>query len=365
MHASDRDSFDPVDYLQYLRARWKIPAGTVALAILVAVAICLLLTKQYTATATLVIEPQGIDPRAAIAVSPIYLESLKSYESFAASDSVFVKTVEKFHLQRDGGSIESLKRRVLRVEKLKDTKLLEIAVTLPDPKQAQAMVQYLAEETVALDTTLARSGDKELLEDTEQKLETAQKRLENVRAQSEAVASAGSESVLESDAQALAGLKRRIEADRIDANSMVAESSARGDEGSAAEARARLATLDSGLAGLQRDLVAKSTAVAALRERRQHVNAELHSAEESLEAALKRAIDTSNVVKLRTGQLHIVDPGIVPQKPSFPNLPLALLSAAILSAGAGLLWLTAQFGFASRAERSSRIGLKVASGGGR
>ncbi len=70
----------------------------VVLAAAVAVVACLVLPKQYTATATLVIEPPGGDPRSATAVSSIYLESLKSYETFASSDSLFAKACEKFHL---------------------------------------------------------------------------------------------------------------------------------------------------------------------------------------------------------------------------------------------------------------------------
>ncbi|HEY7337763.1 MAG TPA: hypothetical protein VH639_22915 [Bryobacteraceae bacterium] len=365
MPAPDRDSFDPVDYLRYLKARWRMPAAAVALAILVSVAICLILPKQYTATATLVIDPPGVDPRAAIALSPVYLESLKAYETFASSDSLFAKAVDKFHLEHDGRPIESIKRRVLRVEKLKDTKLLEIAVTLPDPKQAQAMVQYLAEQTVALDNDIARSGDRELLDDAELKLHAAREQLQQARAQSGTLVSAGSESALENEVQSLAASKGRIEDQRIEANSVVAESVARRDESLAAEARARVATLDSGLAALQKSLDAKSSALASLRERRQRTEDQLANAEDVFETAQKREYDVSNTVKFRTGQLHVVDPGIVPQRSSFPNWPLALLSAAILSAGACLIWLTALFGLASRNPQPSRAGFRVAGGGGR
>jgi uncharacterized protein involved in exopolysaccharide biosynthesis len=365
MPAPDRDVFDPVDYVRYLRARWRVPAAAVVLAILVAAAICLILPKQYTATATLVIDPPGADPRAAIALSPVYLESLKAYETFASSDSLFARAVEKFHLERDGRPIESIKRRVLRVEKLKDTKLLEIAVTLPDSRQAQAMVQYLAEQTVALDNDIARSGDRDLLDDAELKLHTAREQLKQARAQSGTLASAGSESALENEVQSLAASKGRIEDQRIEANSLVAESAARGDEGLAAEARARVATFDSGLAALQKTLDAKSAALSSLRERRQRADDEIANAEEVFETAQKREYDVSNTVKFRTGQLHIIDPGIVPQRPSFPNWLLAILSAAILSAGVSLIWLTAMFGLASRNPQPSRAGFRVAGGGGR
>src|ERR1700733_5815706 len=111
------DSFDPIEYLEYLRKRWRFIAVVVFLAGAVAAALCLLLPKQYTAVATLVIEPPGSDPRSATAVSSIYLESLKSYEAFASSDSLFARACEKFHLLdgKAGPSLESFKRRVLRV----------------------------------------------------------------------------------------------------------------------------------------------------------------------------------------------------------------------------------------------------------
>jgi uncharacterized protein involved in exopolysaccharide biosynthesis len=364
MPGSDRD-FDALDYLAYLRARWRIPAATVALAVVTAAAICWIVPKQYTATATLVIEPPGADPRAAISLSPVYLESLKSYETFAASDSLFAKAVEKFQLDRGGTTFESLKRRVLRVEKLKDTKLLEIAVTLPDPRKAHAMAQYLSEETVALDNNIARSGDRELLEDAELKLGAARERIEKARAALEALSPGGTESALEGEVQSLAAAKGRLEEQRVDASSLVAENTARGEEASVAEARARVAALDDGLAALQKNLEARASALAAFRERRHRVNDELVNAQETFATAQKREYDVYNVVKFRTGQLHIVDPGIVPQKPSFPNLPLAIVAAAILSAGACLIWLTARFGLASRKEQPPRAGLRVAGGGAR
>ena len=125
-------------------------AAACATAVLLSLGISLLLPKRYTATATIVIEPPGgNDVRAATSVSPVYLESLKTYERFAASDSLFARAAEKFGLQRtDPSSIESLKQRVLKVVKLRDTKILEISATLPDPKLAQGFVQYLAKETV-------------------------------------------------------------------------------------------------------------------------------------------------------------------------------------------------------------------------
>jgi len=359
------DSFDPIEYLEFLRKRWHFTAIAVILACAVALACCLLLPKQYTAVATLIIEPPGGDPRSATAVSSIYLESLKSYESFASSDSLFAKACKNFHLL-DGetaGSLESFKRRVLRVDKLKDTKVLNLSVTLPDPVQAQALVQYLAEETVALDRGIARAGDQELLDNSRQQLEAARKELDEDRA--EAASAASSEPVLDNEVQSLEERKASAEAQRIEANMSLAESAARGDQESAAVNRAGVAALAADIAAMQRELEAKSATLAALRARRQRADDRLRSAEDAFERAAKRGDEASASAMFRTEQLRIVDPGIVPQRPSFPNLPLAIVGAILIAGIVCLVWLTLQFGVMRQRGQSVRPGLRVAGSGGR
>ena len=364
-NAVDPDSFDSMEYLEYLRTRWKFSAAAVLIAAAVAVAVCLILPQQYTATATLVIEPPGADPRTATAVSPVYLESLKSYESFADSDSLFVKACEKFGLLKGSSapSVESFKRRVLRVDKLKDTKLLNIAVTLPNPIQAQAMVQFLAEETVALNRSMARAGDSEALGDVQRQVDAAEKQVETSRAEASAAAVAGSEPVLETEAQSLADLKARAEAQRIEANVALADAAARGDQESAATARARLTALTADEAALDKQLQSKSTALSQLRARRQRTDDQLRTAEDVFTAARLRSDGTRDATRFRSEELRIVDPGIVPQRPSFPNLPLTVIAAVAMSIVACLVCLTFQFGFARQREQPVRAGLRVAGGG--
>jgi polysaccharide biosynthesis transport protein len=357
------DSFDPIEYLDYLRQRWRFAAVAVILAGVAAAALCLVLPKQYTAVATLVIEPPGGDPRSATAVSPIYLESLKSYEAFASSDSLFAKACKKFHLLdgENSPSLESFKRRVLRVEKLKDTKVLDLSVTLPDPAQAQAVVQYLAEETVALDRGIARTGDQELLDNARQQLDAARRELDEAR--TEAASAAWSEPVLDTEVQSLEERKAGAEAQRLEANVRLAESSARNDQESSAVNRAGVAALTADIGTIERDLDAKSATLTALRTRRQRMDDRLRTAEDAFERAAKRGDDASASAMFRTEQLRIVDPGIVPQRPSFPNLPLAAVSAVLIAAAVCLVWLTLQFGFMRQREQPARAGLRVASSG--
>src|SRR5215831_16027 len=108
-------SFDAFEYVDYLRHRWRVIAAACGIALLLSAGVSLLLPKRYTATASIVIEPPGgNDVRLSTAVSPVYLESLKTYETFASSDSLFARAVERFHLQAGGlgSSMESLKRQV-------------------------------------------------------------------------------------------------------------------------------------------------------------------------------------------------------------------------------------------------------------
>src|ERR1700691_5125434 len=150
------DSFDVFEYIDFLHARRKFSIVACGCAILAALATGLLLPKRYTATATILIDPPAAgDPRIATAVSTVYLESLKTYELLATSDQLFMRAVGQFHLRdQDESPIESLKRRVLKVDKPRDTRVLQLSVTLPDPRTAQAVAQFIAEGAVAL----SRSG---------------------------------------------------------------------------------------------------------------------------------------------------------------------------------------------------------------
>ena len=56
------------------------------------------------------------------------------------------------------------------------------------------------------------------------------------------------------------------------------------------------------------------------------------------------ANDTAIAAGLRTEQLRIVDPGVVPQQPSFPNIPLFTGAAFLISALLTLVYLSLRFG---------------------
>jgi len=91
--------------------------------------------------------------------------------------------VERFHLSsgENARSIESLKQQVLKVTKVRDTKILEISATLPEPALAQQFVIYVAEETVKLSRGESAVADREVMGEAERQAADAQERLERAQ----------------------------------------------------------------------------------------------------------------------------------------------------------------------------------------
>jgi len=178
------DSFNAFAYLGHLRGRWRLLALAPVAAGVVALSVSLLLPKQYTATARLLILPPGsLEERAPTAMSPVYLESLRTYEHVASSDSLFQKAVEEVGIRDSGNStpLAALKQSVLEVEVPRQTKILEIRVTLPDPEKAQALAAYIASESARINQESNREADQARLEAAEELLAAARDRVEKAR----------------------------------------------------------------------------------------------------------------------------------------------------------------------------------------
>src|SRR5258708_8082790 len=117
--------------LDRLRARWRVIAVTCGVSVGLALGVSLILPKEYTAVSRIVIDPPaGSDPRVSTAVSPIYLESLRSYELFASSDDLFLKAVQRFGLRRDSTASDTLEKTLLEVEEPRNTRIPHIPPTL-------------------------------------------------------------------------------------------------------------------------------------------------------------------------------------------------------------------------------------------
>jgi uncharacterized protein involved in exopolysaccharide biosynthesis len=360
-----RDSFDPFEYLDFLRGKRKFAALVVGMAVVAAVTGSLLMPNRYSSTASIIIEPPpGGDARIATAVSPVYIESLKTYEQFALSDSLFARACAKFGLPEGGGTIESYKRRVLHVAKLKETKVLQIRVTMTDPHRAQALAEYLARETVALSRSLAMEADTELVRPAIEQLSGARQVLEKCRAEAASVASQNDEASLETELGSLADQRTILATALTEAEARVA--AGRGDADDIASFQARAGSLARQQAALNRSMREKGILLAQAKARRQQAESQLRSAQETYDAASRRVSEAESARGAHGEMLRLIDPGIVPQRPSSPDLPLNVVGALLAALLAVLAWTAVAFGIERRhSAPHARSPLRMARGAAR
>jgi capsular polysaccharide biosynthesis protein len=332
-----------------LRARWRVVAVACAVSVSLALGVSLILTKEYTAVSRIVIDPPaGSDPRASMAVSPIYLESLRSYELFASSDDLFLKAVERFGLRRASAPIDRLKKSVLKADLPRNTRILEIHATLPDPKIAHDLALYVAEETVKLNQSASRQGDQELTAEAEKQAEQARARMRNAeQAWSEATTQAPVNELqaeLEGEQELRSALQREL-----------AESQVLFPESDARVERYRLQ-----LESLQRKIAAKHKLLAGRTARMERLTSERATAQAVARVAETRLQEVRSALGFRGERLRIIDPGVVPERPSFPNVPLnvgiALFAAVVLS----LLGIALELSYTTQRAALSRRSIRVA-----
>jgi uncharacterized protein involved in exopolysaccharide biosynthesis len=83
-------------------------------------------------------------------------------------------------------------------------------------------------------------------------------------------------------------------------------------------------------------------------------------AQERADAAARRLQEARAVIGYRGERLKIIDAGIVPERPSFPNISLNVAAAFVLAMTCSLAYLTVAFGFARRTRVPERPQLRVA-----
>ena len=349
------ESFDAFEYVEYLRRRWRVVALACGVAFVVVLTVSLLLPKRYTATASILIETPGSnDVRTATAVSPVYLESLKTYESFAQSDSLFTRAVERFHLQQPGASLEGLKRRILKVSKIRDTKILEISATLNDPKTAQSLAQFIAEETASASHNESLEADKEVMQESERQAVDSQARFE--RAQKAWTAATIGEPIdaLQAEVASTVELQSSVRQQLIQAEADVADYQQQAQSGSQfgreqlQAAKARVDLLNKRLEELGRAIQAKSATVSARIAKRETLQAELKMAQAAYESTATHVRDLKAGAGTHAERLRVIDPGIVPQRPSSPNIFLNVALAVFVALIASIVYLSLAFTFRRR-----------------
>lgn len=343
---------DPLDgrlFIEHLLRRWRLPALTLAVALAASLTLSLVQTRRYTAQVSLVIDPPVTsDPRAAMAVSPIYLESLRTYEHYASSDHLFAEAMKKFGLRGAGWrpvTIESLKRSVLQVSVLRNTKILEIAVTLPDPSKAHALAVYIAEQTIALNRATSRRVDDELAD-------AARREVDRAAAKLQAAQSALRAGIERAPARETLGTElKRLDEGAADTE-RESPSALRTRPGSARIPSSRLQRESPELAALML-LAGRKTEVDLL-------FAEYKAARDALDQTERSLRERQGLAGYRTESITLLDPGVAPERPSSPNIPWNLFAAATLALIASLVYLTVEFGLQSHRPENARKLSRVA-----
>jgi len=367
-------SFDPIDFADYIRRKWMVFAASCSLAIILALSVSLSLPRQYTAVASILIQSTaGNDPRAAM---PGYLESLKAYERVASSDTLFIGALDHLHAREAFAHtpIESLKRRILKVSKQTGTAVLDISATWDEPRHAQALAQYIAEQTVELSRSFDAGSARDLTREFRSQLEAARSRLAKARQARDAFAASASVETLEDDVEGGADQKSRLERDLAVARADLAEYKAqqplvptdasnsddtRWVAEKIASTQAKIATIEGQLRDLI-DLLAKEGR--QLQERktlREAIESEESSAQAAYETSTAKLNEAVAASQFRGERLQIIDPGIVPQRPSSPDIPLNVLSALLFSLVGSFVYLACRFSYArllrEKAEREYSV----------
>jgi uncharacterized protein involved in exopolysaccharide biosynthesis len=328
--------FQAIEFARYVASRWRVLLIATVCSVAVTAIAGFVLPRRYTATATLMIDPPA---GGATSLSPVYLESLKTYEHLASSDSLFEEALNRLGIREktSGRAIESLKRSVLKTNKPLNTRIIEIEATLEDPVQAQRLARYVAERTVALSASIDGQSASDSAKEAQANFDHAEKRLNAAIKAIEELGPAG----MEPDLTSTAELKYGVDRDLRDARSELAGLAIPDGGDRTAALRGKIVELEKQDRELDLSLQSKEHSSV----RRDELDAEVKSSRGNFDAARAKLDDINASAAFRGERLHVLDPGIVPQRPTFPNTPLNVVAALLISLITSLCWLALRFGY--------------------
>ncbi|HVW84153.1 MAG TPA: hypothetical protein VHB50_05715 [Bryobacteraceae bacterium] len=338
---------DALEFAAWARRRWRGPLVCCLTALALATTISLVLPKRYTATASLIIEPPaGMDPRAATTLSPVYLESLRTYERLAMSDTLFEGAIDRLHIRQQypGRSIESIKRSVLQVTRPVNTRVIDINATLDDPGLAQALAENLAEQTVALNESMQETTTAAVMNESQKLFDSASARLRSAQQAMGNFMAKQTDATGPAEIDAAVDRRFQIGRELVRAQEELADLSSGADAGALASARARATALEAQDKAIGKAISDGEARMGRQKQRRESLEAELASARTGYEAAQAKLADIRASAAFRGERLNLLDRGIVPQRPSSPNLPMNILAALLFSLIGSIGWLAFRFG---------------------
>ena len=331
-HQPESNDFDVIELVDYLRDKGNVFLVSCGVAVTLAVTVSLAMPKSYTAKATVVIDaPTGSDPRAILMLSSVYLESLRTYESFASGDTLFQQAIARV-------GVDGSKANILKVSMPANTTVLEIRATLRDPRKAQALAQYIAEQTVARGNSSDGKTAEETIAGLRSKSQEAQERLKQAQHARDAGIVSTPIAALENELRSGFDLEFRLEEELTRARPEAA--------GRTEKQKRELAA----------DLEKEGARLDANRSRRDAMDAEVQTAQTAWEDATSRLNNAIYSPQVRGQRLRVIDPGTVPERPASPNLWLNVAAALFASLTGTFGFLTLRFGYVRlQRERSERV----------
>lgn len=332
------ESFSATQLLRHLGRNWLVFACSIAAAAVLAFIGSILTPNRYTAEARLLIEaPTASDARSALVISPVYIDSLKTYALMASSDELFEQATKELGLRDDGNSapLSSLKAATLDVSILGNTKVLSIRATLQDPQKAQALALYLAEATLERNQQLQSAGDQFRSDEAGKARDAAALQ----------VAEIAKELLAASRQRPIAGLE--VEVERLTSDREILREELRlvqrVQNGLAEADAARMSRLRSEIKRLDDELREKTIRLSSASALHEAIADRLGAARMTLREANARLANEQAMESTRGERLQILDRGVVPDSPSSPRVGLNVIVASALALVLSVLFVTLRF----------------------
>jgi capsule polysaccharide export protein KpsE/RkpR len=211
---------------------------------------------------------------------------------------------------------------------------------------AQQFVRYVAEETVKLSRGESLATDREVIGEAERQVAEDRQKLDQTRhawAENATQEPNGAlQTQIESEIEIVAKTRQTL----IDARSDIAEYQEKPELARELPGlKARASELDKKIAELEKDIEHKSAMASQREVNRQRLDVELKMAQTASESSAARLRDLRATAGTRGERLRVIDPGIVPQRPSSPNILLNVFAALLLTSIALIAYLTISFSY--------------------
>ncbi len=193
------------------------------------------------------------------------------------------------------------------------------------------MAQFLAEETVAINQESSARGERELRESAQHNEDAARKRLDEAQTEWQMFRVKHPLELVRSETEALSIAREGLRRNLVDARTELAEAGVRKEEEQ--ELRARVDSLEKQDIALTQRIDSSAAEFSGRESRGDGLEAKVRQARTELAVAAARVQELQAAEGMRSERLRVIDPGVVPEKASFPltglNVALAIAIAAI------------------------------------